>query len=256
MQKFNYHTHTYRCGHAFGDDDQYVRAAIKAGYTKLGFSDHVPYKGFHNLNDRMDFDQLSEYIQSMKDLREKYKNSINIRIGLEIEYFEDKEPYYEYLRQITDYIILGQHSKYEDSMDYFYYCDDEDVLTYATSIKKALDGKFADMLAHPDYFMLGRREWSEACSEASRIICNASILNDIPIEINLNGIRHGKFCIDGEMQYAYPFRKFWEIVSDYGCKVVFGVDAHLPLTLLDKTRYSTALEILEGLSLNFDHPQF
>lgn len=39
----NFHTHTYRCHHAKGTDRDYVEAAIKAGYTEIGFSDHVPY---------------------------------------------------------------------------------------------------------------------------------------------------------------------------------------------------------------------
>ncbi len=29
MQKFNYHTHTERCGHAQGNDEAYVLEAIK-----------------------------------------------------------------------------------------------------------------------------------------------------------------------------------------------------------------------------------
>ena len=39
----NYHTHTYRCGHATGTDREYVENAIKVGLKTLGFSDHAPY---------------------------------------------------------------------------------------------------------------------------------------------------------------------------------------------------------------------
>ena len=31
--KANYHTHTFRCKHADGEDKEYVEAAIKAGNT-------------------------------------------------------------------------------------------------------------------------------------------------------------------------------------------------------------------------------
>ena len=37
--KVNYHTHTSRCGHATGTDEQYVCAAIRQGFDELGFSD-------------------------------------------------------------------------------------------------------------------------------------------------------------------------------------------------------------------------
>ena len=39
----NYHTHTPRCHHAEGSEREYVAAAIEAGFTTLGFSDHAPY---------------------------------------------------------------------------------------------------------------------------------------------------------------------------------------------------------------------
>ncbi len=35
----NYHTHTKRCGHAKGTDEEYVIAAIEGGFDELGFSD-------------------------------------------------------------------------------------------------------------------------------------------------------------------------------------------------------------------------
>lgn len=42
--KTNYHTHTTRCMHAVGNDEDYVRSAIKGGFQELGFSDHSPWK--------------------------------------------------------------------------------------------------------------------------------------------------------------------------------------------------------------------
>ena len=33
----NYHTHTYRCGHAIGTDEEYVLAAIEKGFKENGF---------------------------------------------------------------------------------------------------------------------------------------------------------------------------------------------------------------------------
>lgn len=39
----NYHTHTPRCNHAQGSEQEYVDAALSAGLKILGFSDHTPY---------------------------------------------------------------------------------------------------------------------------------------------------------------------------------------------------------------------
>ena len=40
--KTNYHTHTTRCMHATGDDEDYVLSAIKGGYRILGFRTTLP----------------------------------------------------------------------------------------------------------------------------------------------------------------------------------------------------------------------
>ena len=39
----NYHTHTQRCGHAIGEDREYIEQAVKNGFGILGFSDHCPW---------------------------------------------------------------------------------------------------------------------------------------------------------------------------------------------------------------------
>ena len=40
----NYHTHTTRCQHATGSDEDFIVSALKGGYQELGFSDHTPWK--------------------------------------------------------------------------------------------------------------------------------------------------------------------------------------------------------------------
>ena len=77
-QLFNYHNHTSRCGHAVGTDEEYVKAAIAAGYQKMGFSDHAPYPGQYHPEERMDVSVLPEYIRSIKDLQARYRDQIDM----------------------------------------------------------------------------------------------------------------------------------------------------------------------------------
>ena len=42
----NYHGHTYRCAHAYGQDEEYVQAALEMGVEVMGFADHVILPGF------------------------------------------------------------------------------------------------------------------------------------------------------------------------------------------------------------------
>ena len=52
----NFHTHTYLCKHAEGKPIDYVKEAIKAGCSALGFSDHCPYP-----DSSWDYCRMGEY---------------------------------------------------------------------------------------------------------------------------------------------------------------------------------------------------
>ncbi len=83
----NYHTHTYRCGHASGEDEAYVQTALEAGIEILGFSDHTPYflpDGYHS-HFRMKPDQLHGYCNTVRLLQKKYTGQIEIPLGVEME---------------------------------------------------------------------------------------------------------------------------------------------------------------------------
>ena len=109
MRKTNYHMHTKRCMHASGSDEEYVKSAIKNGYEEIGFSDHSPWKYDSDFvaHMRMPLSQFDDYYASIAGLREKYKDQISIKIGLECEYFPK---YMDWLKQFVvekklDYII-------------------------------------------------------------------------------------------------------------------------------------------------------
>ena len=112
--KTNYHTHTYRCKHAMGNDERIVLNAIKADFDILGFSDHTPWPHFpadYDSHVRMEPQYLPEYCGSVNRLREKYKDQIEIHLGLEAEYFP------HHMQELLDmkseygieYLIYGAH---------------------------------------------------------------------------------------------------------------------------------------------------
>ena len=124
---FNLHTHTYRCHHAKGTDEEYVIKAIENGYDLIGFSDHAPYlfpNGYVS-SFRMLPSDAQNYADSIKELREKYKGKIDIKLGFELEYYPrliDRE--IEFLKSLDyDYLILGQHYVDNEYEDYAIYSD-------------------------------------------------------------------------------------------------------------------------------------
>lgn len=249
-QPFNYHTHTYRCGHANGEDEQYIKAAIMAGFKIIGMSDHIPYPDLDVPGERMMFNEIDGYLESMYALKEKYKDQIDVKVGFEIEWYDPSRAYLIEMRQRCDYMILGQHCKYVDGYGYDYLCTDEDVLMYASQIETAFASGIVSYLAHPDYFMLGRRDFSPACEEAARRIAKASLQYDIPLELNLKGLKKDNYFFEDGKHAPYPYRKFWEIISEYDCNVVYGYDAHNPADLLERTREKIVEDMMQGLNLH------
>lgn len=249
---YNYHTHTDRCGHALGEDEQYVKAAIEAGFKVLGFSDHVPFKEVHHPSERMDYAQMEGYLESINALKAKYADKIEIKVGFELEYFPEFKDYYQSLLKHCDYLICGQHNKTLDAYSYDLYADDEDVIIYANQVKAAMESGLVSFIAHPDYFMLGRNRWSDACAQAARIIAEAAERNNVPLEINLNGLRYGKKLYGDLEVYPYPFPSFWQEVAQYNVKCIYSFDAHRPTTLLEKERIALVLDQLNGIHLNIE----
>ncbi|MBE6720554.1 MAG: PHP domain-containing protein, partial [Ruminococcaceae bacterium] len=116
--KYNLHTHTVRCFHAQGGDEEYVESAIKNGYGLLGFSDHSPYiypDGYVS-HMRMAPEDTPDYINSIRYLGEKYKKQIDIKVGFEMEWYPDLiDGQREFLKTLDiDYLILGQHFTYNE----------------------------------------------------------------------------------------------------------------------------------------------
>ena len=100
--KANYHTHTYRCHHAWGSEWEYVEKAIEAGIEIFGFADHTPYifpEGYQSRS-RMLPEKLPHYIETIKHLRGLYGDRIELLCGLETEYYPKLfDQYLEMLRQ-------------------------------------------------------------------------------------------------------------------------------------------------------------
>ena len=111
----NYHTHTYRCGHAEGDVGEYAEQAEKAGLRTLGIADHTPYDFFdigpRNHPMRMALEEFPGYMDSLRALETEYRGRLEIIPGVEAEYYPKYFPrLLELLRSGgVRYMILGQH---------------------------------------------------------------------------------------------------------------------------------------------------
>lgn len=236
MTRTNYHTHTYRCGHASGCEEDYVISAIEQNVKTLGFSDHGPFEDY-DYDFRMKFSDFPSYLESIDSLKEKYKDKIELLKSVEIEYFPQETSFYEKLltKYNLDYLLLGQHMYYKNNklVEYNIIDNSSYFLDYATSLKEGMNTKLFKMIAHPDFFAKFMFPWDYNCEKATDIIIDTAVKNDCILEINANGIRKGlQSSIEGS-KYQYPYSEFWKIAATSGVKTVINSDCHNPEDLWD-----------------------
>ena len=252
MVKANYHTHHELCNHAQGTTEDYVKEAIKQGFTDLGMSDHVP--SLLNLDSmRMRFRDLEKYYKDVRDTAQDYDGKIKLHLGLECEYLEPEARYYQNFLDEVDYLILGQHYIVQDGryISTFGLFKPEHIRTYAEDVKKALESGYFSLLAHPDIYMCGYDSFDEAAVEAAHIIAKASKDTGVPLEFNANGIRRGIKQTSQGKRYAYPRKEFWDIIRNHDVKIVLSADAHHPSLLYDDAMKDAEAKISEW-RLNVD----
>lgn len=241
----NYHTHTKRCYHAIDCEEDYILAAIKAGYEELGFSDHTPWRyhsTFHS-SMRMEEERLKDYVETLRRLKEKYKNQISIKIGLECEYFPE---YMDWLKDTIqyyqlDYIILGNHyDKTDETGIYFGRPLNKQQLTdYVDSCIAAMETGLYSYLAHPDLAYYDTQD-PFYVEEMTRLCKRAKAL-DIPLEFNLLGYATNR---------QYPNETFFRLAKKIGNRVIIGTDAHESQALSDVKTYQMAILYLQRLGID------
>ena len=247
----NYHTHTFRCGHATGSEREYIERAIENGITKLGFSDHAPY-AFSNgyvSSHRVPMEQVADYFETISKLRDEYRDRIDIKIGFEMEYYPHyfKEMLETAVELGAEYLILGQHYYSDERPEITVYgsaTDSVDVLrSYVSDVCAGMASGAFTYLAHPDYIRFTGDE--DVFLSELRKVCRASNEYGVPLEINFLGIRGRRH---------YPRQSFWRLAGEEGCEVVFGFDAHHARDAYDGESLAVAEKMVKkyGLRLNED----
>lgn len=250
--KANYHTHTTRCHHANGLDEDYVKSAIQAGFQILGFSDHSPWKYNSNFvsHMRMELHMFQDYKKSILSLKEKYKDQIDIKLGLECEYFEEYMPWLKefIIEEELDYIIFGNHYNTSDENRKYFgtLCyNKEGLLKYKEKCIKGMETGLYSYLCHPELFMRSYPKFDDYCKGISEEICLAAKHYQIPLEYNLTGLLYNhKYGVEN-----YPHHKFWEIAKDTKNECIIGVDAHDPRQLEDHDMWENAQQYLKQLGI-------
>ena len=245
---YNYHTHTYKCGHASGKIEDYIKRAIQCGIKYMGFSDHMPYicSDGYEFAGRVPVSEADAYFSEIELLREKYKDKIDIKIGFEMEYYPlcFDNMLKKAIELGAEYLILGEHFTAEEHPGGVHTITETDnverLKEYVTCVVEAIKSGVFTYVAHPDIInFVGD---VSVYQKEMRKICVASRTHNIPLEINFLGIRDKR---------RYPMEIFLEIAGEEKSPITFGFDAHDVTSAFDEMSLDKAKLLVEKYNLNY-----
>jgi histidinol-phosphatase (PHP family) len=250
MTKVDGHVHTPFCPHGSPDSfEMYVERAISLNYSVITFTEHAPLpEGFVDTtpdqDSGMDPSRIKDYFDTLDSLKEKYKDKITIRSGLEVDYIEGFEKETEEFLSIygprMDDSILSvhflQHRGKWDCLDFspdvfeammsYYGSVDEIYKRYYMTVLKSIR---ADLGIHKPkrigHITLVKKfqqlfPASHSFSDDISLILQEVALRDL--ELDYNGAGFVKpYC--GE---SYPSPDVVKQAHALGIKTVYGSDAH------------------------------
>ena len=157
---YNFHTHTFRCNHAVGREDEYVKIAMDNGIKFMGFSEHIPLvreDGKESIY-RLPYAFACEYVNAVNELKEKFKDSLELYLGFEMEYYPDyfADMVSNAIKFGAEYLILGHHflrQEYPNGLGVTRVNENpEDLEAYVTDVIEAMETGVFTYVAHPDSF--------------------------------------------------------------------------------------------------------
>ena len=220
----NYHTHTYRCNHAVGSEEDYVVNAIAEGFDILGFSDHTPqiFRDGYRSGIRMGIEELPNYCRVIRELRDRHSEEIRIHVGLEVEYYPAlfSDLISAAQDQGVEYLLLGQHFLGNEQNQPYTgapTADEEILRRYCEQSMDAMQTGAFTYFAHPD--LIHFQGDPEIYRKHMRRLCQEAKSCGLPLEMNMLGLWSGRH---------YPDTRFWAIAAEEGCQAILGWDVHAP----------------------------
>jgi histidinol-phosphatase (PHP family) len=247
------HSHTPLCKHAVGEPEQYAEAARRGGLIGLVVTCHNPMPDGFSAGVRMREDQFDQYVDMVARARDAFAGTVDVRLGLEADYFEGYEGWLERQLQSADfhYVLGSVHPQIgEFKVRYHGQSPVELHRTYFGLLAQAAETRLFDCLAHPDLIKNETPHdwdptlvWDDIRRALDRIAAAGTAM-----ELNTSGVNK-------KVAEMNPFPAMLRAMRERGIPVVIGADAHEPgrvgdgfveaLALLEECGYREASFFLE-----------
>ena len=219
------HNHTTLCNHASGTIEEYVQRAVELNIDYYGFSEHAPMKNFDD-GYRLTLDKKDFYENSVKEIKEKYKNDITVLLAYEIDFLNGDYVLDEIVNAKVDYLIASVHylDKWGfDNPEFISEYKNKDIdkiwEEYFEAVKlMAKTAKF-DIAGHLDlikvFNYLPKKDIKLIAQDALKEIKRSNMT----IEINTAGLRK-------PVKQLYPSKELLELAYELDIPITFSSDAH------------------------------
>jgi len=221
--RIDLHNHTTRCNHATGTVDEYIQKAISLGIDIYGFSEHAPMD--FDQKYRISFEEMSSYEGEILQAKERYKDSIDIHLGYEVDflpgYIDDRV-----LNAKVDYLIGSVHflDKWGfDNPEFIGQWESRDIddiyKEYFEAISTMAKSGLFDIVGHFDLIKVFKFLPKADIRVLAKDALQEIKISGMTLEINSAGLRK-------PIGEAYPSKSILELAYEMDIPITFGSDAH------------------------------
>ena len=238
---FESHSHTPLCKHAYGEPTEYAAIAEKRGLLGLMVTCHNPMPDGFSAAVRMKESEFDEYVDLVAKTHDQWQGRVDVRLGLEADYFEGYETYLEQQLASADFqFVLGSvHPQIQEFRDKYWEQDLREVQkTYFRLLAKSAETGLFDSIAHPDLIKNFTSEaWdADQMLEDIRPALDRIAATGVAMELNTSGVNK-------TISEMNPFPAMLAEMKLRNIPVTLGADAHVAERVSDG--YEDAMLLLQ-----------
>jgi histidinol-phosphatase (PHP family) len=265
-----FHSHSHYDDGKLAMED-FVLAAIDAGFDAFGFSGHSPLPNDNEWSIKIR--ELPEYVAEGKRLKEQYKHQIKLYLGLEIDYIPGmSDDFSVFVKDIPlDYCIGSVHLVRNPENDGIWFIDgpiegffEGLKLVFGGDVKKAVTAYFEqsilmietqkpNIIGHLDKVKMYNKEELFKTTDAWYLELVQRLLETIKqhntiVEVNTRGVYTGK------TDEFFPSTRVLKTCYEMGIPMMINSDAHHPDQI--SKLVPEAIALLRGIGYKEVHTPF
>ena len=244
------HSHTPLCKHAVGEPEEYAAVAHSRGLRGIIITCHNPMPDGFSASVRMAPEEFEQYCAMVAKARAAYAGKVDVRLGLECDYFPGFEKWLEkqVVSQAFHYLLGSVHPQIKEYKAAYWRGDALGFFKqYYEHLALAAETKLFDCISHPDIvknIVPSKWDVSLIIDDIRRALDRIAKAG-CAMELNTSGVNK-------DLPEMNPGVTILHEMKARSIPVVIGADAHVPKRVGDG--FETALNILR--EVGYSHVSF